>query len=191
MNAKQLLAEILAMLQQVKESTVDLQKIHDFMSENISVEDEDEDLIIPEKYKRAVAEIVDNIQCGFICQVDKKTVEIVSTRRENNYEFGDYDLEEEEEEAKEDNLNWEEIITISPLKSQESFRIMENFVLSLNECRLKHELAAALQRNKPFANFNGIIHNSPERDEWFSFRKHALQQHVAAILMAETVWEDQ
>lgn len=175
------------MLRQVKESKEDLQKIHDFMSENIFVEEEEEDLLIPEKQKKAVAEIADNIQCGFICQVNKKTIEIVSIRRENSYEFGDYN-KEEEEETDEDNLNWEDTITISPLESHESFRIMENFVLSLNESWLKHKLVSALQHHKPFANFNGIIHNSPEKDEWFSFRQHALEQHVAAILMAESAW---
>lgn len=188
MNTGQLLNEILAMLQQVKDSKEDLQKIHDFMSENIFAEEEEVDLPIPEQYKKSVAEIADNIQCGFICQVNKKTVEIVSIRRENSYEFGDYDEEEEEEETKEDDLNWEDIIAISPLESHASFRIMENFVLSLNESRLKRQLESALQRNKPFTNFNGIIHNSPERDEWFSFRQHALEQHVAAILRAESVW---
>ena len=188
MNAGHLLNEILAMLQQVKESKEDLQKIHDFMSENIFVEEEEEDLIIPEKHRKAVAEIADNIQCGFICQVNKKTVEIVSIRRENSYEFGDYDEEEEEQETEEDNLNREDIIAISPLESHESFSIMEKFVSSLDQSRLKYQLASALQRHKPFANFNGIIHNSLERDEWFSFRQHALEQHVAAILMAESAW---
>jgi hypothetical protein len=189
MNKNQLLDEILGMLQQVKDSKEDLQRIHDFMSENIFIEEGD--LVIPEKYKKAVAEIADNIQCGFICQVSKKTIEIISIRRENSYEFGDCDEEEEEEEKDENNLSLEDIVTISPLESHESFRVMENFVLSLNESRLKHQLTSALQRNKPFANFNGIIHNSPERDEWFSYRQHALEQHVAAIMMAESVWENQ
>jgi len=189
LNAGHLLNEILAMLQQVKESKEDLKKIHDFMSENIFVEEEEEDLVIPEKHKKAVAEIADNIQCGFICQVNKKTIEIVSIRRENIYgsEYYKEEAEEEEEELSE-NTNWEDIITISPLESHESFRIMENLVLSLDQSRLKYQLTSALQRSKPFTNFNGIIHNSPERDEWFSYRQHALEQHVAAILMAESAW---
>ncbi|MDO9255837.1 MAG: hypothetical protein Q7U54_10025 [Bacteroidales bacterium] len=185
MNANQLLDDILAMLRQVKDSKEDLQKIHDFMSENIFVEAEEEVLVIPEKHKKAVAEIADNIQCGFICQVNKKTVEIVSIRRENIYESEYY---EEEEEDLAENTNWEDIITISPPESHESFRIMENYVLSLDQSRLKYQLTSALQRGKPFANFNGIIHNSPERDEWFRYRQHALEQHVAAILMAESAW---
>jgi len=189
MNTGQLLNEILAMLQQVKESKEDLQKIHDFMSENIIVEEEEEVLVIPEKHKKAVAEIADNIQCGFICQVNKKSVEIVSIRREKIYGSEYYEEEEDEEEDDlAENTNWDDIITISPLESHESFGIMENFVLSLDQSRLKYQLTSALQRHKPFANFNGIIHNSHERDEWFSYRQHALEQHVAAILMAESAW---
>ena len=189
MNVNQLLDEILAMLYQLKESKEDLQKIHDFISENIIFEKEAEDLFIPEKHIKTVAEIADNIQCGFICQVNKKTVKIDSIYRENSYESWDYDEEEEEEnETNKDNMNREDIIIISPLESHESFRIMENFVLSLDESRLKHQLVSVLHRHKPFANFNGIIHNSSERDEWFEFRKHALEQHVAAILMAESSW---
>lgn len=120
-----------------------------------------------------------------------RLVEIVSIRRENSYEFGDFGEEEVEEETDENNLNWEDIVTTSPLESHESFRIMENFVLSLNECRFKNQLSSALQRHKPFANFNGIIHNSPERDDWFAFRQHSLEQHVSEILMAESAWGNQ
>jgi len=188
MKENQLLDEILAMLYQVQESKEELQKIHDFISENIIFEEDDE-LIIPEKHKIVVAEIVDNILCGFICQVNKKTVEIVSVQRENRYEFYDYD--EEDEEETETNVNQEDVITISPLESFESFQIMENFLASLKKSPLKNKLALALQLKKPFANFNAIIHSSPERDEWFAFRKHALEQRVAAILTAESAWENQ
>jgi hypothetical protein len=188
MKENQLLDEILAMLYQVQESKEELQKIHDFMSENIIFE-EDDDMIIPEKHKIAVAEIADNILCGFICRVNKKTVEIVSVQRENSYDFNDHD--EEEEEVTETNVNHEDLITISPLESFESFQIMENFLASLKESPLKNKLTLALQLKKPFANFNAIIHSSPERDEWFAFRKHALEQHVAAILIAASTWENQ
>jgi len=192
MNADQLLAEILGMLRQVKESKEDLQKIYDFMSENFIVENEEEDLVIPEQHKKAVAEIADNIQCGFICHVDKKTVSIISIRRANSWEYGEYEEdEEEEEETIEENVPLEDIITFSPLESFESFQIMENFVASLEESPIKNKLTFALQRKKPFANFNAVIHSSPIKEEWFNFRKLALEQHVAAILIAESAWENQ
>jgi hypothetical protein len=195
MNANQLLNEILALLYQIKESREDLQKVHDFMCKNFVIEEEP-DLVIPEQYKELVAEIADEIQCGFICKVNKRTGTIISLTREDSYGYNYYtDVGAEDGEENHSNAtssyNQDDIITIYPLKSHESFRVMENFVLSLNECQLKHQLSLALQWHKPFANFNGIIHNLPERDEWFAFRKHALEQHVAAILMAEMTRENQ
>lgn len=191
MNADQLLKEILSMLYQVKESKDDLQKIHDFMIENF-INEENDDLFIPEQHRKTVAEIAENIQCGFICQVDKKTVTITTVQREDIYGYGEEELENEEEnETIDDPKKWEDIITISPPESSESFRIMEDFATALNESPLKRSLISALQRKKPFANFNGIIHNSPERDDWFAFRQHALEQHVAGILIAESAWENQ
>lgn len=191
MNADHLLKEILSMLYQVKESKDDLQKIHNFLIENF-INEENDDLFIPEQHRKTVAEIAENIQCGFIGQVDEKTVTITSLQREDIYGYGEDEIEnEEEDETMEDIKKWEDVITISPPESFESFRIMEDFATALNESPLKRSLISALQRKKPFANFNSIIHNAPERDDWFAFRQHALEQHVAGILIAESAWEIQ
>ncbi len=188
MNKDKLMNEILAILYQVKESKEDLEKILDFLFENIIFKEEPE-LNIPEEFKKAVNEISDSLECGFTCLIDKKTAAIVSVRRENEFRDSYFSGEEEEEEEEEMIDNWENIITIDPLESSESFRIMEDFALSLKEGPLKRSLSSALQRNKPFANFNAIIHNSLQKTEWFSFRRHAYEQHVAAILIAESVWQ--
>jgi hypothetical protein len=189
MNATQLLNEILAMLYQVKESKEGLEKIHTFIFDNFYVE-EDSDLIIPEQYKKLVAEIAEEIDCRFTCQVNKKTATIISTKRENSFEETYYSEEEDEEEDEaESTENWEDIITICPLESHESFEIMENFTNTLSNIPLKKKLSNALQYKRPFANFNAIIHNSIEREEWFNFKKNALEQHVASLLMAVSMWE--
>lgn len=178
--------EILAILYQVKDSKEDLDKIHTFLNENILTEEET-DLPIPDKFKKAVAEIADNMESGFICRIDKNTAAIVSVRRENPFDehfFG----EEEDEDEEEIIFDPDDIITINPLDSNEAFQIMEDFAESLDDSPLKIKLLSALNRNKPFAGFNSVIHTSVQKNEWFQFRKRAYEQHIAAILTAGSVW---
>jgi hypothetical protein len=69
-------------------------------------------------------------------------------------------------------------LEISPLDSQDSYRIMENFVNNLPDCKEKDRLCDAISGHKPFANFNRIIHDSDYREEWFEFRTKSIEKYV-------------
>lgn len=56
---------------------------------------------------------------------------------------------------------------------------MEGFVNSLQESRLKVQLATAIYGNKPFSNFNRVIHQAgSEREQWFQFKLERMQAWV-------------
>ena len=53
-----------------------------------------------------------------------------------------------------------------------SFRIMKEFIETVEEKKLKERLLLAIQVQKPFAHFKSEIDNSgSERERWFEFKK--------------------
>lgn len=78
------------------------------------------------------------------------------------------DWEDEESEWKEDIdkvFGNPEYIEIERMKSSDSFRMMEDFAISLPESAVKIPLIAALDGHKPFRNFNYQIHNTGKERE--------------------------
>jgi hypothetical protein len=72
---------------------------------------------------------------------------------------------------------WKNKITVEPLESHESFKIMERFVGEVPE-RMRNKLAEVLNRHSPFANFKAVVENSEYRQQWFDFKKKEFEQHV-------------
>jgi len=190
MTAKLLLDEILYMLSQVKESEDELEKIHNFMVANIMSDNESEEINIPDKFKELVSDIVDNLESGFSVKIDGEKAVIISAVNEYGFTM-DFLEEEDDDENNEDEEATEyfgTFINIERLESFESFEIMEKFANSLETSPLKQKLFNALQHKKPFANFNAIIHNSPEKASWFAFKRKALENHVVGILTVNSLW---
>ena len=79
-------------------------------------------------------------------------------------------------------LDWENYVTVEPLKSYESFKIMEAFVDTVADKTLQNKLIDALNRRKPFAGFNSVVDNSDYRQKWFDFKQQQLEEYVSMIL---------
>lgn len=137
----------------------------------------DTQLNIPDKL---ISDIADWLNCGHTVYLNPVTLEIetmVSSKHEWHDSFGDTHELIEEIEQKVD--SWDEVITFEIPESWESFKIMEDFANSLPvKSRTKSALSHALSGRKPFAHFNAIIHQDPEREEWFAFRHSALEDRV-------------
>ena len=81
--------------------------------------------------------------------------------------------------------NFDDYIQIEGMESHDSFRVMEEFIDTVDNERLKEKLINALQRRKPFQNFKLTIDNSGEyRDKWFKFKEQALIDWVESQLRA-------
>jgi hypothetical protein len=67
--------------------------------------------------------------------------------------------------------NFHKYREIGNLSSHDSFRIMDDFIETVDDKRFQERLINALNRNHPFGNFKNLIENSSVyRLEWFAFR---------------------
>ena len=123
--------------------------------------------------KHILNDIADSMEAGMKCFIHKTTFEVESFPDEDR--FPEMDSEDEEGPWKEiidkvfDNNDY---LEIEPMESSDSFKIMEDFALSLPESPTKIRLITALEGHKPFGNFNHQIHNAgKEKEQWFQFRR--------------------
>ena len=193
MNAQQLLNEILPILHSVKEDKEKLQKILDFLLEEIYEAPYEIEPEIPEKYRELVHTVAENIDCGLVCYINPETLEVEEIPKGMVDGFSDFsinpefedDEDEDEDEQKFLHEDWETCITVEPRESSESFRIMERFVDEINDKNLKNKLINALNNRKPFANFKNIVESSDYRAAWFAFKQHQLEIMVWEELQNE------
>jgi hypothetical protein len=131
-------------------------------------------------------EILNDIaEAGFKCFFHKDTHEIVTYLDPDGYP--EMDLANWKEEIAKVKKNRKKFIEIESMNSSESFKVMEEFVYSLDNNPTKIRLLTALEGHKPFANFKHQIENSDhERQLWFAFRREKNIQWVDNQLNLKT-----
>ncbi len=186
MKTDKLLAEILPILHSVKGNEKALQKILDFLLDEI-IQTDDSEVKLPEKYNRVVKEIADNLNAGMVCFLNTETLETDELPQEFISEPFNYEMETgmSLEDFNPKYTSWEKYITIEPLPSNESFGIMEKFANQLDNSKIKTHLQAVLTNRKPFANFKRIIDNSDMLEEWYDFKDRHVRNYVKAIIASE------
>ncbi len=200
MNPNNLLDEILIMLRSFKDNREALEKLHQYMLNELYTEDgaATEAIIIPERYASLVKDVADSLSAEMVCYINAATLEkvaipqsIIDTMILDEEDEGD---DEEDNpfyaDMKRINRDWKQTITITPPESRESFSFMEQFVNRLPESPISKMLSEALSGRKPFRHFNSIIHQSDERENWFAFRQKCLENYVAETL-AGSLWNNE
>lgn len=188
MNAQQLLNEILPILHSVKEDRVKLQKILDFLLEEIYEEEEEEDEIeVPEKYFKAVKAIAGGIDDGLISILNMDTLEVEHVPQGMLMDPEDFESATGTrfEEADFKHPGWKNTLTFEPLESHESFGIMRKFTERLQDKKLQSKLIYALNNRKPFAHFKNHLDNSNYSQAWFDFKQRCLETHIKELLSVE------
>ncbi len=136
-----------------------------------------ENLKIPGAVIKEIAEL---LEAGMVPFVHKKTFELISIPDSNR--FLEMDWEDEESDWADDIKRVEsdpDFQRIESMESHESFQIMEGFVASLPESRIKVQLETVIYGNKPFSNFNRIIHQAgKEKEQWFTFKLDKMKAWV-------------
>lgn len=132
-----------------------------------------------------VKQIAEELDCGFNCYYNSKTEEIIAIPS-----FSEFTDEDDFKEAFSQDLETVEkhktdFIKLEPLKSFESFKIMELFVEQIPDPNLKSELENILGNRKPFQNFKNKIDQSDFRQNWFDFKKNKLEKIVENKLNSE------
>jgi hypothetical protein len=132
-----------------------------------------------------INDIADNLEMGFTCYVNKDTNQLVAFPAEvdiyldeDNEEL--FELEPWHEEAKIIKAAPDSFVKIEQMTSTESFRIMEDFIETIDDEDLQRKLLYAIQMRKPFAHFKEEINNAgeAERERWFAFKRERMIEYI-------------
>lgn len=116
-----------------------------------------------------IKEIAENLDGGMKCYYNEQTGEIKILLDFDNFDGADEELWEEE--IKEIDEHWGDLVEFEKISSRESFQLMVDFAESVDNPRLQERLFIALNRSKPFRNFKWQIDNSGEyRQRWFKYK---------------------
>ena len=82
----------------------------------------------------------------------------------------------------------ERSIAIPTADSRESYRDMEDFVATIDNLRLRSQLAYAIQGRGAFRRFKDLLIAHPdERERWFAFSAARVQERLLAWLSEEGI----
>jgi hypothetical protein len=113
--------------------------------------------------------IAEELETGFNVYLNIETKEIKSIIDFDNNIYAD--TEAWEEDIKEVEENYDKYFGFEKMDSKESFQVMEEFVETVEDGKLKEKLELGLSLSKPFRNFKDIIDNENEyRKKWFAFK---------------------
>ena len=134
--------------------------------------------------KEILNDIADSMETGFKCFIHKDTHEIVTYPDPDSHPHMDFAAWKEGIDKVKKNRK--KFIEIEGMNSSESFKVMEEFLHSLEDNSTKLRLLRALEGHKPFANFKHQIENSDhERQLWFAFRREKNMRWVENQLNLE------
>lgn len=127
--------------------------------------------------EKQIKEIADNLECGMICYYHIKNGKIMAMPDfDEMYEIPD---EIWNEDIKEIENNEEYYFKFIKPDSHSSYRIMADFVNTVEDEELKDRLLDILDRPKPFRNFKWEVDNAGEyRYKWFKYRTMRYIQKV-------------
>jgi hypothetical protein len=118
--------------------------------------------------KSQIKEISEELSIGLKCFYHFPSGEIKIIYPNEDGEFDDED--DEESEFGQIMADFDQYFEFEQMTSRESFQIMEDFIETVADKRLANSLVHALNRQKPFRHFGGVIDNSKYRLDWFKFR---------------------
>jgi hypothetical protein len=179
-----LLSDCLAFLHSIKDNPESLKKLLEFMEEEFTPQTSSVRLLpdcklqIDEKYRPLVKEAAEDLEMGHIVFVNPQTLEMVDIPKDYYFYSKDFEDLDPEFDFEFDHKKVENWIEMMPPDSCESYKIMESFVESLPNGKEKNKLSIAITGHKPFANFNRLIHDSDERENWFMFRSNQFKKYL-------------
>ena len=71
-----------------------------------------------------------------------------------------------------------QLLRIEPLESWEGFRIMEDFVDTVNNRNDQNKLWSALRQRHPFSAFKNMLHYTNQREAWFAYKNERMKTIV-------------
>jgi len=146
-----------------------------------------EEEALPERFEKVVPVIAEAVDAGQICFLNMDTLEtedIIPMFLEDPDEFESATGEDPRKTTLK-HENWEECIAFYPLESYKSYQIMKSFIETVEDKSLQSTLNNAISKRRPFAHFKEIIDNSDQRQRWFDFKQHEIEEHVRVLILNE------
>lgn len=133
---------------------------------------------IVESMEEIIKEIAELLDIQEVVFLHKETHEILA------YPIADGATDEEfdyiEQEVMEVvNAAPDSYIRFDPLNSRESFQMMEDFVETIKNERLRNRLIDALSIKKPFRSFRNAVEDEEILDDWYAYKDAYLQMYVS------------
>jgi len=122
--------------------------------------------------REILSDIADSLEAGLKCFIHRDTHEVISFPKD--YEDQLFDGEEDpwDDEKKKIKNAKRKYFEVQSMPSRFGFKVMEEFVHSINNNPTKNLLLKALEGRKPFANFKDQIDSLGNyREQWFKFRR--------------------
>jgi hypothetical protein len=92
-----------------------------------------------------------------------------------NTPFGDL---KDEEYADEIETGSDRLIEVKTVPSEDGYRIMEDFIATLDNQHIRNVLTNAISQRRPFRRFKDAIFEFPEvRNRWFAFCRDAMMEY--------------
>lgn len=137
-------------------------------------------LTLPEKL---VTEIAQSVDSGYMCFVNLKNQEIIKISGQilENPDEIEETFNMSYGEFSEKYLFNQDVLTVKPLESHDTFDIMINFVDQLQDQRLKSKLDEILGKRHPFAHFRDAVDHSEFKDNWLNFKQQMIENHINNI----------
>lgn len=131
-----------------------------------------------------INELADNLDSGLRCFVHRQENKIVTIpdidEHDDNFKYWNKVLKEVND--------FEKYIEIEKMDTNESFRIMTNFIETVGDSRQKNRFEDALSKPKPFRNFKFEVDQSgPFRQKWFDFKRRHMIEWVKGQLIANNL----
>lgn len=126
---------------------------------------------IPDKI---IEEIADLLDCGMKCYLNISTGEVIPIA--DDEDLIDMEIDPKIDEIKENPSAYLEFETMT---SHESFNVMMDFAMKIDDARFRTQLLAALNAKSPFRNFKLKLDNSDDyRKKWFDYKKNKYIHYV-------------
>lgn len=120
-------------------------------------------------------ELADNLDLGLRCFVHKEEKKMVTVpdldEFDDNFNYWKKVLKEVSD--------FEKYVEIEKMDTNESFRLMTNFIETVGDLKQRNIFVEALRKPKPFRNFKFEVDQSgPLRQKWFDFKRQQMIEWV-------------
>lgn len=128
-----------------------------------------------------INEIAQELEAGMKVYLNRENLEIKSILDWEDISDDEFWEEELEEMVKE----WSDFVVLTKMESWEAFKVMEEFVDTIEDETFCEGLIKILSRRSPFAYFKAEIESSPYRQNWFDFKLRKYEDYVREQLNNE------